>query len=391
MNSAWKVKSLDDLVDLRNGVNFTQASSGQSLKVVGVGDFQKKEVLSDFSNTSSVVINGDIQQEDLLADNDLLFVRSNGNKALVGRCVIVTNISEPITFSGFTIRARVKSSDIDPIFLSKLFRSSIFQRHLHWYGSGSSINNLSQDALAHFKFKLPPLKEQQNIAAIVQTWDEAIENLLRLSELRKKQYLGLRDYLIDWSKHQRAVKEFLKPVSRPVSKPTSGYRALSIRSHGKGTFDRYVENPESIEMDTLYVVKSGDIIVNITFAWEGAVALVPRDHDGGLVSHRFPTFVPKLERVDARYLRHALRMARFTYLLGIVSPGGAGRNRVLSKSDFLDLMVPLPPLDQQRRIAMILDDAEDAISVEEKYLSALKRQKRGLMQKLLTGEWRVKC
>lgn len=389
MNSAWKVKSLDDLVDLRNGVNFTQASSGQSLKVVGVGDFQKKEVLSDFSNTSSVVINGDIQQEDLLADNDLLFVRSNGNKALVGRCVIVTNISEPITFSGFTIRARVKSSDIDPIFLSKLFRSSIFQRHLHWYGSGSSINNLSQDALAHFKFKLPPLKEQQNIAAIVQTWDEAIENLLRLSELRKKQYLGLRDYLIDWSKHQRAVKEFLKPVSRPVSKPTSGYRALSIRSHGKGTFDRYVENPESIEMDTLYVVKSGDIIVNITFAWEGAVALVPRDHDGGLVSHRFPTFVPKLERVDARYLRHALRMARFTYLLGIVSPGGAGRNRVLSKSDFLDLMVPLPPLDQQRRIAMILDDAEDAISAEERYLSALKRQKRGLMQKLLTGEWRV--
>ncbi len=389
MNSAWKVKSLDDLVDLRNGVNFTQASSGQSLKVVGVGDFQKKEVLSDFSNTSSVVINGDIQQEDLLADNDLLFVRSNGNKALVGRCVIVTNISEPITFSGFTIRARVKSSDIDPIFLSKLFRSSIFQRHLHWYGSGSSINNLSQDALAHFKFKLPPLKEQQNIAAIVQTWDEAIENLLRLSELRKKQYLGLRDYLIDWSKHQRAVKEFLKPVSRPVSKPTSGYRALSIRSHGKGTFDRYVENPESIEMDTLYVVKSGDIIVNITFAWEGAVALVPRDHDGGLVSHRFPTFIPKLERVDARYLRHALRMARFTYLLGIVSPGGAGRNRVLSKCDFLDLMVPLPPLDQQRRIAMILDDAEDAISAEEKYLSALKRQKRGLMQKLLTGEWRV--
>ncbi len=143
-------------------------------------------------------------------------------------------------------------------------------------------------------------------------------------------------------------------------------------------------------MDTLYVVKAGDLIVNITFAWEGAVALVPRDHDGCLVSHRFPTFVPELERADARYLRHALRMARFTYLLGIVSPGGAGRNRVLSKSDFLDLLVPLPPLDQQRRIAAILDDAEESITVEKKYLAALKRQKRGLMQKLLTGEWRVK-
>lgn len=391
MTSRWTPTSLDALVELRNGVNFTQASRGQSLKVVGVGDFRNREVLSDFSNTNSVVINGDIHQDDLLAENDLLFVRSNGNKALVGRCVIVKNVTEPVTFSGFTIRARAKSAEIDPSFLSKLFRSSIFHRHLHWFGSGSSINNLSQDSLEQFRFDLPPLEEQEKIAAVLQTWDEAIENHLLLSKLREKQYLGLRGYLIDWSKHQRAVKAFLKPFSRPVPKPKSGYRALSIRSHGKGTFDRYVENPESIEMDTLYVVKSGDIIVNITFAWEGAVALVPRDHDGCLVSHRFPTYVPELERVDARYLRHALRMARFTYLLGIASPGGAGRNRVLSKSDFLDLIVPLPPLDQQRRIAMILDDAEIAIAAEERHLSALNRQKRGLMQKLLTGEWRVKC
>jgi len=250
--------------------------------------------------------------------------------------------------------------------------------------------NLSSQLISEIRVPLPRRKEQARIAAILQTWDEAIKNLLLLSKLREKQYLGLRGHLIDWSKNQRAVKEFLKPVSRPVPKPTSGYRALSIRSHGKGTFERYVENPESVEMDTLYVVKPGDIIVNITFAWEGAVALVPRDHDGCLVSHRFPTFIPEPERVDARYLRHALRMARFTYLLGIVSPGGAGRNRVLSKSDFLDLKVPLLPLDQQGRIAMILDDAEKAITAEERYLSALNRQKRGLMQKLLTGEWRVK-
>jgi len=285
------------------------------------------------------------------------------------------------------------SKDADCHWLANVLKSDFVLSILRLWSTGtqSTMKNISQDRLLAIPISIPKKNEQQKIVAILRTWDEAIENLLRLTELRKTQYLGLRDYLIDWSKNQRAVKEFLKPVSRPVRKPTSGYRALSIRSHGKGTFDRYVEDPECIEMDTLYVVKSGDVIVNITFAWEGAVALVPRDHDGCLVSHRFPTFVPKMERVDARYLRHALRMARFTYLLGIVSPGGAGRNRVLSKSDFLDLMVPLPPLDQQQRIAMILDDAEDAISVEEKYLSALKHQKRGLMQKLLTGEWRVKC
>jgi type I restriction enzyme S subunit len=82
-------------------------------------------------------------------------------------------------------------------------------------------------------------------------------------------------------------------------------------------------------------------------------------------------------------------MQRFTYLLGLVSPGGAGRNRVLNKSDFLDLKGPLPSTSEQARIAVILDDAENAVAREIQLRDALERQKRGLMQKLLTGEWRV--
>lgn len=83
-------------------------------------------------------------------------------------------------------------------------------------------------------------------------------------------------------------------------------------------------------------------------------------------------------------------MPRFNYLLGVVSPGGAGRNRVLNKSDFLELDIPTPSLKAQDRVAEILDEAEKAIETEQLSLNALLRQKRGLMQKLLTGEWRVK-
>ena len=142
-------------------------------------------------------------------------------------------------------------------------------------------------------------------------------------------------------------------------------------------------------MDTLYVAKSGDVIVNITFAWEGAFALVPPEHDGCLVSHRFPTFIPISDRANGRYLRHALRMPRFTHLLSLVSPGGAGRNRVLNKNDFLMLQAPLPSVVVQEKIGATLDNAEEAVEIEIKRRDLLVRQKRGLMQKLLTGEWRV--
>lgn len=64
----------------------------------------------------------------------------------------------------------------------------------------------------------------------------------------------------------------------------------------------------TVDMDKLYVARAGVLIVNITFAWEGAIALVPSEHDGCLVSHRFPMFIPRQGTVCPRYLRHTVRM-----------------------------------------------------------------------------------
>ena len=78
---------------------------------------------------------------------------------------------------------------------------------------------------------------------------------------------------------------------RPVDKPNEPYIRIGIRSHAKGTFQELVENPAEVNMDTLYVVKKDDIVVNITFAWEHAIALAIEEDDGKLVSHGFPTYV----------------------------------------------------------------------------------------------------
>jgi len=386
----WHLSPLDKVAAVQTGIakGKTVNGCGVTLPYLRVANVQDGHV--DLSVVKEITVEQSEVPRYSLRDGDVLFTEG-GDFDKLGRGTVWHSEISPCLHQNHVFAVRPSSAVLLPEFLA--FQAASRYGRRYFQGSSKQSTNLASinsTQLKNFPVLVAPIKEQRKIVEVLRTWDEAIDNVTRLAELREKQYLGLRDYLIDWSKDQRAVKEFLKPASRPVAKPISGYRALGIRSHGKGTFDRFVENPESVEMDTLYVAKAGDIIVNITFAWEGAVALVPRDHDGGLVSHRFPTFVPKLERVDARYLRHALRMARFTYLLGIASPGGAGRNRVLSKSDFLDLMVPLPTLDLQRRVAMILDDAEKAVAAEEKCLSALNRQKRGLMQTLLTGKWRVR-
>ncbi len=279
---------------------------------------------------------------------------------------------------------------IDKAFLYHILTSEKFVADASSRSFRTGLPKINRPDLESITIDLPPLPEQRKIAEILRTWDEAIEQSLQLTVLRQKQYKGLRERLVDWLSNERTpLRGVLEPVSRPVNKPVKSYRALSIRSHGKGAYIRTVADPNTVAMDTLYQVKVGDLIVNITFAWEGAIALVTEEQDGCLVSHRFPTYLPDEELVSARYLRHSLRMPRFTYLLTTISPGGAGRNRVLNKTDFLNLEVPYPKLSEQKKIAQILDDAETAIERENKYREALKRQKRGLMQKLLTGDWRV--
>lgn len=142
-------------------------------------------------------------------------------------------------------------------------------------------------------------------------------------------------------------------------------------------------------MDTLFVVTARDLIVNITFAWEGAIALAkPRD-EGYLVSHRFPTFEINEDVVNRDYLGFAVNNARFFYALRGISPGSAGRNRVLNQKDFLRLSIPFPPKKQQDRIAELLTAADKDIAATADLIARLKIQKSGLMQKLLTGKIRV--
>ena len=151
-----------------------------------------------------------------------------------------------------------------------------------------------------------------------------------------------------------------------------------------------IDNPERVQMDTLYRVKKDDLIVNITFAWEGAIAIVSEKDEQALVSHRFPTFVFDHSMALPAYLRQVVRTPWFISKMGLVSPGGAGHNRVLNKKDFLKIAIPLPEIEEQAHIAAFLAEADREIGLLKAQLDALKMQKRGLMEKLLTGTVRVK-
>jgi type I restriction enzyme S subunit len=135
-------------------------------------------------------------------------------------------------------------------------------------------------------------------------------------------------------------------------------------------------------MERLYEVDSNDLIVNITFAWEGAIAIVRPEDSGALVSHRFPTYQFDQNAVLPEFFRYPILNKQFIYNLGVISPGGAGRNRVLNKADFLKIELALPEVAEQQKIADCLGSLDDLIATEGRKLEALRQHKQGLMQQL---------
>lgn len=152
-------------------------------------------------------------------------------------------------------------------------------------------------------------------------------------------------------------------VRRPVAvDPDAAYREIGIRSFGKGVFHKPEVSGVELGDKRVFSVEPDDLLFNIVFAWEGAVAVAGPSERGMVGSHRFLTCVCDQERADPSFLWRFFQTEDGLSQLRAASPGGAGRNRTLSLGGLAQLQVPLPPLREQQRIALRLDDATRAIS-----------------------------
>jgi type I restriction enzyme, S subunit len=106
----------------------------------------------------------------------------------------------------------------------------------------------------------------------------------------------------------------------------------------------------------VFYIEPGDFVLNIVFAWEGAVAVTSDAEASMIASHRFPTFRPDPARLEAKYLLYWCQTELGRSLLDRVSPGGAGRNRTLNRAAFLNQDIPLPPLEEQRRVVRRIEE-----------------------------------
>jgi len=393
-NSAWGRIRLGKLFEFKNGINASKEQYGKGIKFINVLDILNNDFITYEKIVGSVDIDEATLRKNAVEYGDILFQRSSETRDEVGTACVYLDKENTATFGGFVIRGK-KIGDYEPVFINTLLKTDLARKEITIKSGGSTRYNVGQNTLASVIIPIPNYPEQQKIASFFTTINQKISQLKQKKTLLEQYKNGVMQEIFSqeirfkdddgkefpkWEKIK--LGEFLNQEVREVKKPSTTYLAIGVRSHCKGTFQKESFDPDKIAMDKLYQVKKGDLIVNITFAWESAIAIVKNEDEGGLVSHRFPTYVFNGEFVYGSFFQHVIIQKKFRQLLDLISPGGAGRNRVLNKKDFLKLEWVIPCLPEQTKIADFLSAIEDKINHTHSQIEKAEAWKKGLLQQM---------
>ena len=168
----WRTKPLLDMGQCKNGMNFHYDDKGIDINCLGVCDFKNFSVIDNTKVLPTVSLNEMPSEEYLLKDDDIVFVRSNGNKlALVGRSLVVYPGNVPTTFSGFCIRYRKYDNEIIVPYLLRVLKTDSVRMKMS--GRGANIQNLNQQILGTLVIPVPPIELQEQFADFVQQVDKS--------------------------------------------------------------------------------------------------------------------------------------------------------------------------------------------------------------------------
>ena len=187
-----KTTKLGTIAQFKNGLNYKKSTQGIAISIVGVADF-KENKSPEWDKVQSIKINEHVDDSFLLHKNDLITVRSNGSRELVGRFMLIDKEPEErTTFSGFSIRVRTASGEVDSEFLYYLLSSANIRLRLTTGSNGANIKSLNQDLLSNLEIPLPPLSEQKKVIDKIRAIESEIASLKTICDeasARKKEVL----------------------------------------------------------------------------------------------------------------------------------------------------------------------------------------------------------
>ena len=397
----WATPHLDDVIDEKAPICYGILMPGNhvpnGVPVIKVKDYVRGSLNVDTILRTSHVIDQQYKRSRVIEGDVLLSIRGGtGDVTMVPKELGGANITQDT--------ARLRSgTGIDRAYLSKCLEGSFVQTQINLETVGQAVTGINIGSVRQLIIPLPPLPEQRKIADILSTWDEVLEKLDALIAAKDRQKQALMQQLLtgrkrfkgygkkEWQKVR--MNQVLERVFRPIEWSAGMCLSLiSIRRRCGGLFRRPDLLGSEYQTQDLHELKAGDFLVSKRQVVHGAWAIVTPEFEGGHVSKEYAIFdniaPDKLYMPFLAWLAQTPRMIR---LARVASTGVHIEKLIFDPDVFLRESIRIPAdLAEQHQIAAILDTADHELTLLRTQRNALDQQKRGLMQRLLTGKVRVK-
>lgn len=286
----------------------------------------------------------------------------------------------------FSCTEKINSKYLQTILLSKQFTD-----YANSCSARTGIPKINRDDIALFFCKIPPIPEQEKIAETLSIWDSAIEKTENLIEKKEALFNWYAKRILISSKTSKVLFSDLFKLSSEKNTLNQRYPALSVTKDGVVFQEEYFNKRVASEDTSNYLIARRNTFVfsGLNF-WMGSVDLQTLT-DIGIISPAYKVFTINSDLISFEYAHFLIRSNYMKKLLMDSSIVGASIvRRNLDMDNLLNSAIELPTLEQQSKIVEQLSIIQKDIELNKMLLNQYKLQKQGLMQKLLTGEWRVK-
>lgn len=398
----WEVKRLEDISTIKGGYAF------DSSKFKDCGQYQivkmsnLYEGLLDLERSKSFIDEISAAEfEYLLKPNDILITLTGTiGKRDYGYTFQILNQKNLLLNQRV---AKIQAKQINDSFLYFYTKTLPFLNGFFLCSRGGTGNqsNVSTIDVGKLTIIYPPLQEQQKIAEILTCWDTAIEKHTQLIEKLEARKRGLMQQLLTGKKRLKGFEEkwkkyqycdILKSIQRNMSwNDGELYELISVKRRSGGLFLRESLYGHQIKTKKLRPTFEGDFLISKMQIVHGASGLTTKEFHNKKISDSYIAVIPRDKNIlNIDYLNLASQMPYFYHQTYISSYGVHIEKMTFDFETFMSLSITLPSLTEQTAIANILSSADEEIRKEKQKLAALKEQKKGLMQVLLTGKKRVK-
>jgi len=385
----WKKKPLSDVAQIQTGIAKGSKKINDAIELPYLRVANVQDGFLDLSHIKKISLERSKIDRYLLQKGDVLLTEG-GDFDKLGRGTVWDAQLKNCVHQNHIFVARPNKCLILSEFLSLLTGSPYGKAYfLKCSKQSTNLASINSTQLKEFPVLLPPLPEQTAIADLLSTWDAAIEKTARLIAAKEKWLSWLTRRLIRSPEQQQVyVREFTNEISKR-NRENKFDRVLSVTNRNGFVLpeDQFERRVASSDLCNYKIVSRGQYAYNPSRINVGSIARLD-DWNNGVLSPMYVVFKLNEEKIFSDFFLHWLSSHEAKERIRKSAQGSV--RETVSFTDFGAIKFPLPSLEQQREIASTLNTARREIDLLKNQLEAFRRQKRGLMQKLLTGKWRVK-